>query len=554
MNHSLSFNNIINDLNELAERQTKAINQINSIYKVDGKIVGTGQADYTQKATEYDLENKKKKFCLIDIPGIEGNEKKFKKIIQNALDKAHVIIYVAGTDKKIEPETIKKIKQYLKNDTEVYFVCNVHCMPEANRTEGSYSQELKDVYKEAASKVFMQSEKELKEILGENYKNGMLINGLLGLTSVAYKGKESTLIPDDVKMLHKNQSKFKKEYESDIPLMKKESHIDELNNIIKSHTENYQENIYKSNTRKFVSCLNKASTEIDIIEKETGNTIKSLIEPYDTFITACDEAKEEYDRDIDSFVHDTVEIVINNEIKQICDLIDEKKGKVKQKELEAHFESRNKVLRNYLLNELTRNLQSIENQKNEQLKEAFERFSKDIEVFKNIKITHENFFDGFDISSIVNEITKSLKYNLKFLGNDLLKVGSFAMDGAGIGGLIGGLIGTAPGAVIGGIIGGIIGGLAGIGTVILKFFQTKDKRIAEAKKNAERQMWQLSTKITNELEEKIDLQNIKMQGEKNIYELKDQVNMQKNQVNKIRLLISKINKEIKRRKEEYGKL
>ena len=550
----LELESLVNDLQSLVKINSKSINSFSSLYSVDGTIIGTGQADYTQDATEYNLKNNKKKFCLIDIPGIEGKEKQYKPIIEKALNKAHVIIYVSGSDKKIEPRTIEKIKSYLRNDTEVYFVCNVHCKGQLSRTKGidkSYSEELKIAYEKAASTVFAQSENELKEILGENYKNGMLINGLQGLSAVAVKDGLSTLIPDtEAKMLQSYQTKYFHEYDDNIKNMKKESHIDNLNEIIKNHTDNYVEYINKSNTRKFVSRLKEASEKIDFIEQETSKTVKQFIVPYDRFIESCDDVYSDFERNIDSLIQQSVESVINKEIQKICNLIDEKKGKVKEKDIQAHFDGRKQIIEKSIETEIKQNYEEINKEFHEQLQEEIRRFSDDIEFFKNKGFEVNPEIGKLNISKIVNGITASLKYNWKDFGKDFLNIGFFVLDGVGVG-LFGG--------PVGGIIGGAIGAFVGIGVAILRFFQSKDKKIADAKKNAEKQMWIMSDEITNKIEEQVDLVKIKDQMKKSINETKDKCTEQKNELKKKMLHLSKINKFIKTIKnnyegENYGKL
>lgn len=43
---------------------------------VDGEIIGDGRADFTRVYKEYNMRIGDKEFVLIDVPGIEGNEKK----------------------------------------------------------------------------------------------------------------------------------------------------------------------------------------------------------------------------------------------------------------------------------------------------------------------------------------------------------------------------------------------------------------------------------------------------------------------------------------------
>lgn len=79
---------------------------------IDGKIIGTGRSDYTQGSTEYKLLVNDNEFLLIDIPGIEGDESKYKATIKESLAKAHLIFYVNGSGKKAEKNTLEKIHLY----------------------------------------------------------------------------------------------------------------------------------------------------------------------------------------------------------------------------------------------------------------------------------------------------------------------------------------------------------------------------------------------------------------------------------------------------------
>ncbi len=42
----------------------------------DGAIIGDGRSDFTEKTESYTLKHNNKTFTLLDVPGIEGDEKK----------------------------------------------------------------------------------------------------------------------------------------------------------------------------------------------------------------------------------------------------------------------------------------------------------------------------------------------------------------------------------------------------------------------------------------------------------------------------------------------
>ncbi len=63
----------------------------------DGAIIGDGRSDFTEKTESYTLKHNNQSFVLLDVPGIEGDEKKVKEQISDATRKAHAIFYVTKT-------------------------------------------------------------------------------------------------------------------------------------------------------------------------------------------------------------------------------------------------------------------------------------------------------------------------------------------------------------------------------------------------------------------------------------------------------------------------
>ncbi|GAA7029779.1 hypothetical protein ID0177_07090 [Helicobacter pylori] len=63
----------------------------------DGAVIGDGRSNFTLKTESYTLKHNHQSFILLDVPGIEGDEKKVKQQISNATRKAHAIFYVTKT-------------------------------------------------------------------------------------------------------------------------------------------------------------------------------------------------------------------------------------------------------------------------------------------------------------------------------------------------------------------------------------------------------------------------------------------------------------------------
>ncbi|WP_232462287.1 GTPase [Helicobacter pylori] len=92
----------------------------------DGAIIDNGRSDSTLETKSYILKHNNQSFVLLDVPGIEGNEKKVKQQISDATKKAHAIFYVTKTPAPPQKEeegkegTIEKIQNQLDSQTEVY--------------------------------------------------------------------------------------------------------------------------------------------------------------------------------------------------------------------------------------------------------------------------------------------------------------------------------------------------------------------------------------------------------------------------------------------------
>ncbi|EKE85697.1 50S ribosome-binding GTPase family protein [Helicobacter pylori R036d] len=106
-------NNYQND-----ERKRQAIlNELHSLQ--DGAIIGDGRSDFTLKTRSYSFQYNHQNFTLLDVPGIEGSEKKVIDQISNATQKAHAIFYVTKRpllrkkEKKGKGGRLKKSKNSL---------------------------------------------------------------------------------------------------------------------------------------------------------------------------------------------------------------------------------------------------------------------------------------------------------------------------------------------------------------------------------------------------------------------------------------------------------
>lgn len=128
----ITKNNETNEYDEKIVLLDKKIQNANEaiIEYCDGKIIGDGSSDYTRDVTDYEIEYNGEKFCLLDLPGIEGNEELVLENINKAVKKSHAVFYISASPNppqngdKENSGTIEKIKQHLEDQTEVYFLYN----------------------------------------------------------------------------------------------------------------------------------------------------------------------------------------------------------------------------------------------------------------------------------------------------------------------------------------------------------------------------------------------------------------------------------------------
>ncbi|MGT0070588.1 GTPase [Helicobacter pylori] len=89
----------------------------------DGAIIGDGRSDSTLETKSYTLKHNNQSFVLLDVPGIEGDEKKVIDQISDAIRKAHAIFYVTKTPappqkgEEGKEGTIEKIQNQLDLQT-----------------------------------------------------------------------------------------------------------------------------------------------------------------------------------------------------------------------------------------------------------------------------------------------------------------------------------------------------------------------------------------------------------------------------------------------------
>lgn len=487
------FDNYIDSIETVCSKVNQGIEAKTNEKSVDGDIIGTGRSDYTQDVTGYSLYKDGKQFVLYDVPGIEGNESDYEEIIRKAVNKAHIVFYVNSDTKKVEPKTAEKIKKYLRNDTDVYSVINVHLPPKAKRVveiDGTYQDELKAAYKKDEKNIKPQTEETLKNVLGKNFQFGILLNGLQAFSASAFDNglKFSTIIPDtEDKNLRATQKKFFSEYSDDVDAMCKDSNIKGITEIINKHTENFQEFIVESNKKKLIARLNESYEKISKLKNDSIKFGGKFIDAYNEMKQNVSNAERDFVSDMErGYIENAVQEVKNDELLKMYDLIEKNEGKLKKGDYQHFFDSRKKEMENAFQNNLKEGYEDAVEEFKSKIEEAQNRFGKDIVNLAKFVSINFPAIQGIDFDKIVKEF----KLNSKDFGGALFKVANLTLSGLSIGTMF-------PG--IGNIVGTVIGFVSGLVFAIASLFMGKDKKIAKAKAKAEEIYENMANKIIDEL-------------------------------------------------------
>ncbi len=165
----------------------------------DGAIIGDGRSDFTLKTRSYSFQYNHQNFILLDVPGIEGDEKKVIEQISNATQKAHAIFYVTKTPNPPQKGeegkrgTIEKIQKQLDSQTEVWTIFNKPINNPRAFKDGLINENEKE-----SLKIL---NKKMKNILGKHYMGYKAVSA-----QMAFYGLSSALLPESD--FYKNKQKF----------------------------------------------------------------------------------------------------------------------------------------------------------------------------------------------------------------------------------------------------------------------------------------------------------------------------------------------------------
>ncbi|GAA9091854.1 hypothetical protein TW0001_02990 [Helicobacter pylori] len=349
----------------------------------DGAIIGDGRSDFTLETKSYTLKHNNQSFVLLDVPGIEGDEKKVKQQISDATKKAHAIFYVTKTPappqkgEERKEGTIEKIQKQLDSQTEVYTIFNKPINSPRALKDGLIDENEKESLKILNEKM--------KAILGKHYEGYKAVSA-----QAAFYGLSSALLPETD--FYKNKQKFLAIFKAEELLLK--SHFKQLGEFIAGTLlENSRKKIIESNCNKALKVIEKLQKAIvTTIDRQINPTIKELKDRQKETYSNLDHSRDKFVSKLKNSVFDAIDRFESDLREKMYAHIDRD---IENKRCEKIYENKRKQG----IRKLSRTIEGL-------VKKCEEQFSKDIkedigqfeERIKNslVMLNHINLDSGFD--------------------------------------------------------------------------------------------------------------------------------------------------------------
>ncbi|EFK3816281.1 DUF1269 domain-containing protein [Escherichia coli] len=454
----------------------------NTAKRVDGLIIGTGEADFTKDNTHYNLRIDDKDFQLIDVPGIEGNETCYTHLVKKAIAQAHLVVYVNGTNKKPETITARKIKSYLEYGTQVYPLINVRGYSD----DYEFEEDREDLcHQSGADNTLCQSTEVLVPILGkEVLLEGGCVQGMLAFSALAYD--ESTQSTTIHPLRNNDLVISQREYFSVFPdsnQMRTFSQIDIVARMLSDKVSTFREDIVESNKGKVRETLRQYLQVLETQLSRHREFLKSTAPEFEQCRDMFRNAVTEFERNILNKRRNRWNALYNTLTEKSQDIVKEYFGNrdVIEDKIRQAFETQCEDIKEQMQQDTEQAVELLQ----QSLLQAVERLMEDINVAFRQKI----IFTRNDTSGFVIDI-KGYDLESENITSLLQKITSYAL------GL--GTIGSAF-PVIGTTVGFIVGALVGVLAVAVQYFRSKEEKIRKSQQCVSEQLTEARKKTLDSI-------------------------------------------------------
>jgi len=441
--------------------------------RVDGAIIGTGEADFTKGNQAYTLRLEDKTFQLLDVPGIEGNEGQYADLVRQAVARAHLVIYVNGTNKKPEALTAARIADYLQRGTRVLPVLNAPGYADSYESpENRLSLET-----EEPLQALRQTEDVLRTSLRPDILvPGMCVQGLLAFSSLALDPETglSSIVEERSANLGRHQGKLLQYFESALA-MREFSRIEAIADVVRARAATFRRDIVESNEQKARDLL---SDNLERLHRLLTQH-RQLMAKEEPAFAACREALEAVGKSYRRELRDGCKNLVDRCFNDVCDAADAaiKKHFGHQDNISVEVTQSFETSRSTMLKGHATLLEALSKRLAEDVRKAMTRLLMDVQRAAFQARAEGMHDDDFDMAFRFEPLSMDL--DLSDWGSAALTVGSYALLGFNIGLLVGG---------VGAPIGALVGALVGVAMQVLSIFVGRDKRIRKAQAQMREQL------------------------------------------------------------------
>lgn len=459
-----------------------------NVRRVDGRIIGTGEADFTKGNTLYTLDYKGKTFQLIDVPGIEGDEGKYAAMVREAVAKAHLVFYVNGTNKKPEKGTAEKIRSYLRRGTQVCPLVNVRGNADAYEFEEDRVSLESHSGPDAALKQTMAV---LEMVLGQEILlSGHCVQGLLAFSSLAINSESHTtsIHPSRNHDLLIQQRNYLKHFAS-AKAMFEFSQVKAVAQVLHAKLGTFREDIIESNKVKVRELLTE---NIDVLQTalKEHQTFMARVEPeFEKCREAINGAVQTFERLITAGRQNLWSEFFNDLTEEADKIVAEHFGDNDHitEKIKRAFQNRQGTMGVRLQAQSKEHMETLQ----KSLSQAMGRLIQDV---RRVEFQQRITFDDNDPKALYSSTDLDMELGLKDWGSIAFNIGSYALTGAGIGSVfpvIGNLIGAAIGAVVGALVS------------FIQNFTSREKRIRKAQAQVREKIDDVRNQVKDRLSDEI---------------------------------------------------